>query len=238
MPEWNAVSKQATAGTPGRIWFTASNAASDFGWWSGARSVRARRRATTSGPIRTGPTNSVPPWTMRWPTASTAPKPSTDRAVPASSAWPCGAGRSAAAVTRSSSSRSRSFRLVDPALTTSIRMALVGPGPAADLRIILAGRARVGASKQTPVAHLLPNVSGPGGQTGHPVDHVHHQVETIQVIQHDHVKWRGGGALLLVPADVEVGVIRPPVGQPVDERRIAVVGEHHRATDREERVEL
>ena len=38
---WKAVSKQATCRTPGRTALTASSAASDFGWWSGARSVRA-----------------------------------------------------------------------------------------------------------------------------------------------------------------------------------------------------
>ena len=38
---WNAVSKQATCGTPGQRPATASSAASVFGWCSGARSVRS-----------------------------------------------------------------------------------------------------------------------------------------------------------------------------------------------------
>jgi len=35
-------------------------------------------------------------------------------------------------------------------------------------------------------------------------------------------------AVLLVPADVEVRVTVPPVDQPVDQRRVAVVAEDHR----------
>ena len=50
------MSKQATAGTSGRIPVTTSSAASDFGWWSGARSVRARMRVHDRGvdPDRAG----------------------------------------------------------------------------------------------------------------------------------------------------------------------------------------
>ena len=44
---WNAVSKQATAGTPGSSRPTTSSAASDAGWWSGARSTSERIPSTT-----------------------------------------------------------------------------------------------------------------------------------------------------------------------------------------------
>ena len=46
---WKAVSKHATAGTSGRTAVTAASAARDFGWWSGARSVRASRRRDDAG---------------------------------------------------------------------------------------------------------------------------------------------------------------------------------------------
>ena len=50
---WNAVSKHATAGTPGSARARrASSAASDLGWCSGARSVSARSAATTSASTR------------------------------------------------------------------------------------------------------------------------------------------------------------------------------------------
>ena len=51
-------------------------------------------------------------------------------------------------------------------------------------------------------------------------------------------EWRGRGAFFLVAAHVQVVVLVPPVGQPVDERRVAVVGEDRRPVDGEQRVEL
>ena len=62
---WKAVSKQATAGTSGSALPTSSSPCSDFGWCSGARSASARSRWTTRSSIRTGPSNSLPPWTIR-----------------------------------------------------------------------------------------------------------------------------------------------------------------------------
>ena len=44
-------------------------------------------------------------------------------------------------------------------------------------------------------------------------------------------------ALLLVAADVEVGVVRPAVRQAVDQPRVAVIGEDDRAVRREQGVE-
>jgi hypothetical protein len=42
----------------------------------------------------------------------------------------------------------------------------------------------------------------------------------------------------LVTADVDVGVVGPPVGEPMDHRRVAVVGEDHRPVGGEQSVEL
>ena len=58
---WNAVSKHATAGTFGSARPTAWRAASDFGWWSGARSIRSRSRWRTCSSTTTGSLNSAPP---------------------------------------------------------------------------------------------------------------------------------------------------------------------------------
>ena len=63
-------------------------------------------------------------------------------------------------------------------------------------------------------------------------------MESVEVVEHHHVERRGRGALLLVAADMEVVVVGPPVGEAVDERRVAVVGEDHRPVGREEGVEL
>jgi len=38
------------------------------------------------------------------------------------------------------------------------------------------------------------------GQPRHPVDHVDHQVEAVEVVQHHHVERRGGGAARRAPA--------------------------------------
>jgi hypothetical protein len=75
-------------------------------------------------------------------------------------------------------------------------------------------------------------------EPGHAVDHVHHQVEAVEVVEHHHVERRRGRALLLVAAHVEVVVVGAPVGQPVDQPRVAVVGEDHRLVGGEQRVEL
>ena len=48
---------------------------------------------------------------------------------------------------------------------------------------------------------------GPDGQPRDPVDHVHDQVEAVEVVAHDHVEGRRGGAFLLVAAHVEVVVV-------------------------------
>ena len=39
------------------------------------------------------------------------------------------------------------------------------------------------------------------------VDAVHHQVETVQIVQHRHVEGRGDGTFFLVAADVEIAVV-------------------------------
>ena len=119
MVAWNAVSKQATAGAPGSTADTASSAASDLGWCSGARSVSDSMPRRTSASMSTGAAYSVPPCTTRCPTASTRPNDSIAFLMSALSAAPRGAGRSAPAVTSSSGDRTRSLRLLDPALTTS-----------------------------------------------------------------------------------------------------------------------
>jgi len=98
MVAWNAVSKQATAGAPGSTADTASSAASDLGWCSGARSVRDSMPRRTSASTSTGAAYSVPPCTTRCPTASTRPNDSIAFLMSALSAAPRGAGRSAPAV--------------------------------------------------------------------------------------------------------------------------------------------
>ena len=98
--------------------------------------------------------------------------------------------------------------------------------------------AGVGPGLGALVLHQLADVAGPRSQARDPVDHVDHQVEAVQVVEHHHVERRGGRALFLVAAHVQVVVVGPPVGQAVDQPRVAVVGEDDRLVRGEERVEL
>src|SRR6185437_13284992 len=103
---------------------------------------------------------------------------------------------------------------------------------------VLAGTADVGAVFGALVDHLLAQDGGSAGQAGGPVDDVHDEVEAVHIVEDQHVEWRGGGAFLFEPADVEVGVSGAAVGEAVDEPRVAVVGEHDRAVGGEDGVEL
>ena len=82
------------------------------------------------------------------------------------------------------------------------------------------------------------SVRGPRPELRHAIDHVLHQVEAVEIVQHDHVEGRRGGALFLVPANVQVAVVRAAVGEPVDQPGIAVEGEDDRLVRGEERVEV
>ena len=81
-------------------------------------------------------------------------------------------------------------------------------------------------------------MGGALGEAGDAVDDVDDEVEAVEVVEHDHVERRRRRALLLVAAHVQVRVVAAPVGEPVDQPRVAVVGEDDRPRGREERVEL
>ncbi len=88
------------------------------------------------------------------------------------------------------------------------------------------------------VRHELAQHRGPGSESGDPVDDVHDEMEPVHIVEHQHVKRSGGRALLHIAADVQVVVSVAPVGEPVNERRVAVIGEDHRFVGSEQRVIL
>lgn len=45
------------------------------------------------------------------------------------------------------------------------------------------------------------------------VNGVHHEMKTVQFVQHGHVEGRGDGAFFFVATDVDVGVVGAAVGQ-------------------------
>ncbi len=69
-------------------------------------------------------------------------------------------------------------------------------------------------------------------------DHVARQVKAIQIIKDGHIERCRCCSLFLVSTDVEIVMIRAPIGQTMNQPRIAVVGEDDRLVGREDRVEL
>ena len=117
---WKAVSKTATCGTPGSARAAAARSPSSAGaLCSGAIASSSWIASRTSSSTSTGSRKRGPPCTTRCPTAATSAgdTSSSDSTV----------------VTLSSASTSRSFRLVEPALTTRIGFRQ-RPGPVADRR--------------------------------------------------------------------------------------------------------
>ena len=78
-----------------------------------------------------------------------------------------------------------------------------------------------------PVDHFLSQCGGPRSQARDTVDDVHHQVVSVEVVPHDHVERRRDRTFFLVPADVQISMVRPSVRESMDEPRIAVVDERN-----------
>ena len=88
------------------------------------------------------------------------------------------------------------------------------------------------------VANRLLGIGGAGPSCGNRSITSLDQVKSIEIVEHDHVEGRGGGAFFLITADVEVPVIGSPVGQAVNEPGVAVVREDNWSVCGEERVEV
>ena len=75
-------------------------------------------------------------------------------------------------------------------------------------------------------------------QAGHAVNHVAREVKSIQVVKDRHIERSRRRSFLFVSADMEVVVIRAPIGQAVNQPRITVVREDDRLVDCKDRIEL
>ena len=131
---------------------TASIAASALGWCSGARSVSSSRRARTASSIQRRRPKRVA--AVHDAVADGVGAPAARRARPRSNGSPPATRPSGRRPCASSSSSSRSLRLLEPALTTS-SAAQRRPRPVADVRQVVAVLAGVGAVAQALVDHLL-----------------------------------------------------------------------------------
>ena len=56
---------------------------------------------------------------------------------------------------------------------------------------------------------------------------IHHEVKTIQFIQHRHVERSGDGAFLLIAANVDVVMVCAAIRQPVDQPRVGMEGKNN-----------
>src|SRR5215470_16881458 len=127
----------------------------------------------------------------------------------ASSSLPSATSNSSSARTASRSSTRLTFSELEPALRARTRNRqrrrccgghrgfpswLVGPGPIAYLRQVLTVVAGVPPGSQPAVDHLLAKPCRLRAQRRHAVDHVHHEVEAIEVVEHHHVERRRGRA--------------------------------------------
>src|SRR5258708_22184157 len=165
--------------------------------------------------------------TTRWPTASTPRIARTVAESAVSSSLPSATSNSFSLSTVSSSTR-LTLRELEPALSTRPGNELIRQGPVANFGRVLAVVACVLPVTQPLVDHHLTHVRGLGAQRGHSVDHVHHEMKSIEVVEHDHVERSRGRPLFFIPAHVKVVVIGAPVGEAVDQPGIPVIGEDHR----------
>src|SRR5262249_8516747 len=88
------------------------------------------------------------------------------------------------------------------------------------------------------VSYRLLGVSCSRSKLRHAINHVVYQVEAIEVIQHAHIKRRRSGTLFLVAAYMDVTMTLTPVGQPVNELRVAMEDEDDRFVGGKQRVEF
>src|SRR5438445_6443544 len=164
--------------------------------------------------------------------------PRTAAASCVSSSLPSATSNSRSTSVRSSSSTRLTLSELEPALRTRTRNDLVWPDPIHDFGRILAVVPRVLSGAQPLIDHLLADVRRLRAQRRHAVDDVYDQVITIEIVEHDHVEWRGRRAFLLVSAHAVVGVIGTPVRAAMNQPRIAVVSEDHRLVLGEDLIEL
>jgi len=74
------------------------------------------------------------------------------------------------------------------------------------------------------VSYRLLSISRPRTKLRHSVDHIAHQVEAIEIVEHAHVEGCGRCSFFLVAAHVNVIVPGAPVGQSVNQPRVTMKG--------------
>src|SRR6202034_4699692 len=115
---------------------------------------------------------------------------------------------------------------------------LMVPCPACDGRVVLAEFPCVATGIEPGVDHPLSKLSGMIAQPVDAVDDIHDKVKPVEVVEHHHVERCCRGAAFLESPHVEVGMVVPAISQPMDRRRVPVVGEYDRSGRPKKRVEF
>ena len=116
--------------------------------------------------------------------------------------------------------------------------AYASPCPAADLGRILAVLVDVLLVIDKRIADRLFCIGRARAQLRHAVNHVLHQVKTVQIVEHAHVEGRGRCPFFLVAAHVEIVMIGAPIGQAMNQPRVAVKSKNDRLVGGEQRIEI
>src|SRR3974390_2859467 len=112
------------------------------------------------------------------------------------------------------------------------------PSPARDLGHVVAVLANELLMVDELVSDRLLGISRPRPKLWYAVDHIAHQVEAIEIVEHAHVEGCGRCAFFLVAAHMNVIVAIAPVGQSVNQPRVTVKGKDDGLVCRKENVKL
>ena len=102
------------------------------------------------------------------------------------------------------------------------------PFPLPDLRHVFAIFGDVVPMFDALVAEGLPGIVGLRAAQADAIDHISDQMKPVEIVHHHHIKRGRCSPFFFVPAHVQILVIRPSVGESVDQPRIAVEREDDR----------
>src|SRR5438552_18061797 len=100
----------------------------------------------------------------------------------------------------------------------------VRPDPVADLRHVFAVLPDITRMLDQGVAKLLFDMRRGDASSGHPLDDLNRQMESIEFVQDDHIERRRRRALFRKATDMHPGMIGAVICQAMDEVGIAMIG--------------
>ena len=112
------------------------------------------------------------------------------------------------------------------------------PLPIADFRHVLAVFGDVSLVFDKLVADGLFYKGSAGTKLWNTVNSIGNEMEPVKAIHHHLIEGRAGGAFFLVAMHMKIPMIGATIGEPVNQRRIAVIGEDDRLIYCEELIEF